>query len=749
MLAIDSVILIHLAAQEVVGDNAPLLLMLGAVAFCAWRAGLRCGLLATGFGAVVSILLFFNPKFSLKIYNARDIFDIAVFIVLGIATSVAMDALNRLRIKAELQRRSALDREKQLKDMLNSVSNFVGIANPRGELIYANDYTLKTVGCTLDQIRGDNLAKAPWFKNYPEEQQKMENAIAKARRGQTVRNDIKIQSAKGEMIDVDFSLTPMFNEKYEITYLIPSGTDITDRKQKEEERKANEERFQLALQGSGTFVAMIDQDLRYTWAHNFDRAFPELANDIVGKNDIEVFSFDQAQPLITLKQCVLSSGVEARQTFSFHQDGKRRDFDVRVQPTLNHNGEVTGLAMAASDISVIKEAELAAESASQAKTLFLANMSHEIRTPIGIMIGYAELLKDASLTSVDNKKYLQTIIQNGEQLTRIINEILDVSKVESDKIEIERVDFSLSGLLAETFSVMAFEAQEKGLKFHYIPELDDDIDHVISDPTRLRQILFNTIGNAIKFTAKGNITVRVRSELSHDNISRSLIFDVCDTGLGISQEQREKLFQPFAQADGSTTRKFGGTGLGLYLSKRLSEALGGSLELMPQRHQGSHFQIRIPVQLSTVSSRLVSQIAQSEMRLDGVRVLLVEDSADNRHLISRYLVGAGAEVTTAPDGKRGVESATNFTFDVILMDLQMPVLDGYGAVRILRDLNYAKPILALTAHAFTTERERCLNSGFDEHLVKPIDRKELIATVRKYAPKSLLRVEGVAQSVSQ
>lgn len=723
--------------------------MLAGVAFCAWRVGLRSGLLATLFGAVVADLLFFQPKFSLKIHNSRDIFDLAVFTLLGIITSAAMDALNRLRKKAEIQRKSALDREKQLKDMLNSVSNFVGIANPHGELIYANDYTLKTVGCSLDEIRGDSLADAPWFKNYPEEKTKMQNAISKARRGQTVRCDIKIESSKGVLIDVDFSLTPMFNEKYEITYLIPSGTDITDRKQREEERKANEERFQLALQGSGTFVAMIDSDLRYTWAHNFDRAHPELANDIVGKRDDEIFPIDQALPLMKLKECVLSSGVEARQTLSFYQDQKRRDFDVRVQPTMNHNGDITGLSMAANDVTVIKEAEIAAESANQAKTLFLANMSHEIRTPIGIMIGYAELLKDAALPAIDNKTYLETIIQNGEQLTRIINEILDVSKVESDKIEIERVDFSLSGLLAETFSVMAFEAQEKGLKFHYIPELDNDIDQVISDPTRLRQILFNIIGNAIKFTSQGNITVRVRSELSHSDVKRDLVFDICDTGLGISHEQRDRLFKPFAQADGSMTRRFGGTGLGLYLSKRLSEALGGTLELMPQNHEGSHFQIRVPVKLSSTSTKLIAQAKAGERRLDGLKVLLVEDSAENRHLISRYLMRAGAEVTTASDGQRGVEAATNFSFDVILMDLQMPVLDGYGAVRILRELNYVKPILALTAHAFTTERERCLRSGFDEHLVKPIDRDELIAKVAQYAPKLLLRVEGVSEPIAK
>lgn len=749
VLAIDSVILIHLAAREVVGENAPLLLMLAGVAFCAWRVGLASGLLATLFGAVVADLVFFEPKFSFKINNAKDIFDIAVFTLLGILSSAAMDALNRLRKKAEIQRKSALDREKQLKDMLNSVSNFVGIANPRGELIYANDYTLKTVGCSLEEICGDSLADAPWFENYPDEKRKMENAIAKARRGQTVRCDIKIESSKGELIDVDFSLTPMFNEKYEITYLVPSGTDITDRKQREEERKANEERFQLALHGSGTFVAMIDRDLRYTWGHNFDRAYPELANDIVGKRDNEIFAPDQAQPLIKLKECVLSSGVEARQTLSFYQDEKRRDFDVRVQPTMNQNGEVTGLAMAANDVTVIKEAEIAAESASQAKTLFLANMSHEIRTPIGIMIGYAELLKDAALAPDENKRYLETIIQNGEQLSRIINEILDVSKVESEKIEIEKVDFSLTGLLAETFSVMAFEAQEKGLKFHYIPDLDDDIDHVISDPTRLRQILFNIIGNAIKFTSHGSITVRVRSDLNSLDIKRNLIFDICDTGLGISSEQRDRLFKPFAQADGSMTRRFGGTGLGLYLSKRLSEALGGTLELMPQMHEGSHFQIRVPVKLSSTTSKLIAKIKSGDMRLDGVKVLLVEDSADNRHLISRYLMRAGAEVTTAPDGQRGVEAAKNFSFDVILMDLQMPVLDGYEALRILRELKYVKPILALTAHAFTTERERCLRSGFDEHLVKPIDRDELISTIQQYAPKSLLRVEGVPEPIAQ
>lgn len=624
ILSIDVVILLHFMFNKVVGDNAPLLLMLAAVAFCAWRVGRQSGVVATMLGALVSYTLFFEPKFTFKLHNSHDIFDLSVFVILGISITASLDGLNRLRKKAEIQRRSALDRE---------------------------------------------------------------------------------------------------------------------------------QRFQLALQGSGTFVAMIDPNLRYTWAHNFDRAYPELANDIIGKSDYEIFPDDQAESLVSLKKQVLFSGIEARQTLSFYAQNKRRDFDIRVQPMLNEEGESIGLTMAANDVTIMKEAELAAEAASQAKTLFLANMSHEIRTPLGIMIGYAELMKDQSTPAMDKKNYLQTIIQNGEQLTRIINEILDVSKVESEKIEIEKVDFSLLGLLAETCSVMAFEAQEKGLRFHYVPELDESLDRVISDPTRLRQILFNIIGNAVKFTTEGNITVRVRAENLGLSSQMNLVFDVCDTGMGISTEQRDRLFKPFAQADGSMTRRFGGTGLGLYLSRKLAEALGGSLELMPENHQGSHFQIRIPVEL-TAASRILARTQTKDARLDGIKILLVEDSADNRHLISRYLLRAGAEVTTAVDGSRGVEAAFNFNFDVILMDLQMPVLDGYGATRTLRENNYVKPILALTAHAFTTERDRCLRSGFDEHLVKPIDRDELIATVAQFAPKRettslLLGIESVAQAITQ
>lgn len=390
-------------------------------------------------------------------------------------------------------------------------------------------------------------------------------------------------------------------------------------------------------------------------------------------------------------------------------------------------------------VSELRQSKEGADRASLSKTEFLANMSHEIRTPIGAILGFTELLKNEKNTRDENLRYTRIVERNSQHLLSLIDDILDLSKVEANHMQPESVPFSLIDFLVDVAGLMDFKAKEKRIDFsmHIVGVVPE---RVTSDPVRLKQILSNVVGNAIKFTYVGEV------ELTVSYVTHQLVFQVKDSGVGISEEQAKNLFQPFSQADTSTTRKFGGTGLGLVLSRRLSEVLGGDLELTESAvDEGSTFTIRIrpdvDEDVQMVGEKALAlgggePKAQNPSRsLQNLKLLLVEDSPDNQTLFSLYLKSTGAIVDIVSDGRQGVNRALEKHFDVVLMDIQMPVMDGHEATRELRQAGYAGPIIALTAHALNEERTRCYQSGFNEYLTKPIGKDDLIHVLSRYMPE--------------
>jgi signal transduction histidine kinase/ActR/RegA family two-component response regulator len=387
----------------------------------------------------------------------------------------------------------------------------------------------------------------------------------------------------------------------------------------------------------------------------------------------------------------------------------------------------------------------AAEAANVAKSDFLANMSHEIRTPMTAILGFADVVLE-NVTDEVSVNGLKTIQKNGHHLLEIINDILDLSKIESNKIEIDWTQCSPCQIVKDVISLMQVRANAKGLALEVT--YDGPIpQHIQSDETRLRQALINLVGNAIKFTETG--TIRIVTRLSVESL---IEFDVVDSGIGMTEEQLSKLFQPFAQADTSTTRNFGGTGLGLTISKRFAEMLGGSIDVSSVAGEGSTFTLSVAtgtldgVKMISGSDE-VEVLTQEDQRSTGkkvgldCRILLAEDGPDNQRLISFVLQKAGADVTVADNGQIAFDLASQARdegspFDVILMDMQMPVLDGYGATKKLREAGYTGPIIALTAHAMAGDRKKCTDAGCDEYTTKPIDKPKLLELVAHYAAQS-------------
>lgn len=361
-----------------------------------------------------------------------------------------------------------------------------------------------------------------------------------------------------------------------------------------------------------------------------------------------------------------------------------------------------------------------AEAASLQKSTFLANMSHEIRTPLGAVLGFVEMMQMPDQSREDMLGYAAVIDRNSRQLLRIIDDILDLSKVEAGKLLIEVRPVHLQELVADVGNFLGLQAREKGLELRC--EVAPDVPAVVAtDSNRLRQILSNVIGNAIKFTSCGFVQLSVAAS------SEELIFRCRDTGVGILPEQANRLFQPFHQADESTSRVYGGTGLGLVLVRRLCQALGGSFHLEESTPgQGSTFVATIRLAPCQADTGTPEQAETLRLLPSGLRVLVVEDSPDQRKLIELCLQQAGCQPTLALDGLEGVEKATEHSFDAIVMDVQMPRLDGYKAARELRARGYRGTLVALTAHAMLDEKERCIQAGFSHFLTKPVQRAALL-----------------------
>jgi len=393
-------------------------------------------------------------------------------------------------------------------------------------------------------------------------------------------------------------------------------------------------------------------------------------------------------------------------------------------------------------------AKNAAEAASRAKSEFLAKMSHEIRTPMTAILGYSECLLEPSLSENDRRNAISTVCRNGQHLLAVINDILDISKIEAGKMNIERIAAPILPILEDVSSLLRQKSADKGLAFTI--ELDNPIPTTIeTDPTRLRQILLNLLGNSIKFTDSGFVSLRVRLLLDKNAATSQLEFVIKDSGIGMSSEQVARLFQAFTQGDDSMNRRFGGTGLGLAISRGFARMLGGDIRVDSTSGCGSTFTVTIDI--GTIDGvPLVSELAPvtvavvPDARMDSsnlkLRVLVVEDGPDNQRLLSFILSKAGAEVTIKENGLLGMEAAlasrdSGKPFDVILSDMQMPVMDGYEATTKLRLAGYTGPIIAITAHAMADDCQKCLHAGCDDYTTKPINKPKLLQLIHDYADR--------------
>ncbi|MEM7262028.1 MAG: ATP-binding protein, partial [Planctomycetota bacterium] len=550
-------------------------------------------------------------------------------------------------------------------------------------------------------------------------------------------SEYRLLNGKGEYIWVLSRAQAVWDSHGRPVRMVGSISNITQRKETEVELLVSQERFRLLFEESNLGLAMTD--LGGGLVH-MNRAFL----DLVGLSEADV-------PKLTLWDVTPSEYRDAERA-ALNAPGESMTYGPWEKEIVHTSGERTpvtqdGVEVEDSDgrgyiwwtIEDITERRRV----ERIKNEFLANMSHEIRTPLTAIHGFLDLLEEPN-DPADRERAVATIRRNAEHLLVIINDLLDLSRIEDGSMQIERCAFDPGEILAEVVGLYRPTAEGKNLTLdlEYLSGVPTKIE---SDPLRYRQILLNLVGNAVKFTDSGR--VRVEVQLDDEGEEPVLQVDVVDTGIGLPEEKRESFFQPFSQVDGSLTRKHGGTGLGLALCQRLAHMLGGETTLVESTpNQGSRFRVRIETgsvagvprrSEPTADAGGEARSARRDEQPLRVRILFAEDGPDNQRLISHVLRKAGADVEVVENGKLAVEAAftaekSGEPFDLVLMDMQMPELDGYGATQILRKAGFSQPIIAVTAHALAGDREKCLDAGCDDYLTKPVNRERLIDKCLEY-----------------
>jgi len=502
-------------------------------------------------------------------------------------------------------------------------------------------------------------------------------------------------------------------------------------------------KLSLVARKANDSVVLSDPDRKIIWTNeaftrvtgfSFEEARGQRIVDLLGGNDD---ALKQPQSI--------DRAVEAGEAFqgefeNITKDNRRIWVDVNLFPVHDDDGEVEFFVAIERDITQAKifanemvEARRAAEEGARAKAEFLANMSHEIRTPLSGIIGMADLLSETQL-SEEQQMYVRTVVGSSQSLMGVINDVLDLSQLDAGRLELSPSEFSLSHFFQDTLSLLAVSAKSEDLTVSL--DLDPDCpDIVTADESRLRQVAINLIGNAIKFTERGQVTVRVRC--LGLGVTRTLVFEVEDSGIGIPENKLDRIFDRFTQAEAETTRKFGGTGLGLTISKHIVEVMKGEISVISEVGKGSVFSVSVPIVAigasSTPANKFVAKTVLDYSFLTGAKILIAEDNGTNRLLLSKYLSALPVKLKFAKDGAEAVAVAASFEPDLIFMDVSMPKISGLDATRQIRKLPIAQPsIVALTAHAFDTERQSCLDAGMDHFLTKPIRKKELIEWIVSY-----------------
>lgn len=730
------------------------LLLYPAVFLASWLGGRVAGLLATGLSTLIGWYVFTAPTLSWAISAPTSALSIGIFFGMGVLFTLTHEWLRRSQQRATDNKFEALV-EQSLAGIYIVQDGLFRYVNPEFARIMGFD--------SPDQIV-NHLHVADLIA--PEHRDTSLRNIQRhlSDTNQHMRYAVKGRRRDGSIVDLEVHGRGIQTNTG--TAVIGLAIDVSERLKTEAALRQSEQLLRAVVEGTSDAIFIKDKQGRYLMAN---QATADIlgctVQDILGNDDTAVFAPTTAQQLMDRDQVILKEGrTQSTEEQLTTLDGKEWLFLVTKGPLLDAHGQVVGLFGMSRDITEIHQTRLAlqhhqeqleavvqqrtaeltlarqeAEQLAQVKSEFLANMSHEIRTPLNGVLGLAQLgLQDT--TSPPAQHLFGQIVQSGRLLLGVVNDILDFSKIEAGKLQTEAIPVNLRELLDRALAPIRQRAHDQGLTvdLHLASDLPICIE---SDPLRLEQILLNLLTNAIKFTRTGGITLHAQRQ---DN---RVLIQVADTGIGMTDEQLANLFTPFTQADNSTTRRYGGTGLGLTITKRLVELLGGHIQVRSQAGQGATFEVSLPLtEAPTPAADTLlpapappAPRAPTSGRLQGLRVLAAEDNPVNQLVLGEFLRLEGAVATFVDTGQAAIDHVRHHLprdFDLILMDVQMPLVDGYEATRQIKAMAPDLIIIGQTAHAMQEERQKCLQAGMADMIVKPLDLDKVVQTIRQHISRA-------------
>ncbi len=669
--------------------------------------------------------------------------------------SVLLKAINNqiLRNKLKKSQEELRISEEKFRILFEILPVGVSITNKNGDIIEVNPKSEEI----LQVNRGDHLQRTISDKSWRilDHQGKPLGqahyaSVRALKDGVTVKNqEMGILTNTDTVKWINVNATPINHKDYgiAITY-----ADITEKKESENALIESENRYRLITENTNDLIFNLTNDGYFKYVNSaFFRLLGYHQDDLTGKPIYSIID-DQHQQEFKTFLTEIANGKNQEPYLIEHklksQNGKSIWFETNIK-ILNEKESMGGFLYIGigRDITEarkserLKKAKEMAEFANKAKSEFLANISHEIRNPMNVIVGMSNMLNKTNLNE-NQKKYLHSIIISTDNLLNLINDVLDISKIEANKTEISLQVFNLRSLIYEIIIQYKEQIEEKGLDFKYY--IDKEIpERVVGDSGKLRQIITNLLSNSVKFTSKGTIEFSSRKK-SHNEKDVELVFVVKDSGRGIKEDDFDKIFEAFKQLDSSTTKEISGTGLGLAIVKSFTELLNGSIDFTSTYGKGSSFTITIPFSLDDEKNKAIPSLLQKNTiepsdSFKPLKILLVEDDGINRFYLQSFLEEAGWDVVTAKNGLEAIDIYSKKKFDLILMDGQMPKMDGMQATKKIRALeadNKHIPIVAITGYAIENDEERFLQAGMDAYITKPINERKLIQMIQHLTRKN-------------
>ena len=643
------------------------------------------------------------------------------------------------KLATEQVRRS----EQQLRRVLDSLYSFIGVLNPDGILLEANRTALEAANLQPEAVLGQPFAQTYWWSYSTQSQARLNDAIKRAKTGEAVRYDVKARVSAENYILIDFSLVPLFDADGKVEYLIPSGIDISDREASKKALQQTKDDLKLITEviPQQIWTALPNGEMDYfnqRW-HDFTGVDAEQLQrhgweSIVHPDDLPRLEKDWSKS-VRLGQ---KYNVEAR---LIKADGTYHWFLIRARPLRDEQGEIIKWYATNTDITRIKQLEEQLREqtedlirANQLKDDFLAIVSHELRTPLNPILGWSQLLTAGRLDPARTSQGLEIIQRNAKLQAQLIEDLLDVSGIVRGKLDLKVAPVNLESVIRSALSTVQLAAEAKSIQVETV--FEPNIGQVSGDVGRLQQIVWNLVSNAIKFTPNnGRVTIKL------NRIGNQAQIQVTDTGQGIDEEFLPHVFERFRQAESTSTRKFGGLGLGLSIVRHLSELHGGTVAVSsPGTGRGTTFSVKLPSinsPIAEVSNNIHTIEPLKELKqFKGIKILVVDDEIDSLDILTLVLEQEGAEVQSMTSAKKALAAFNQATPDLIISDIGMPEIDGYTLITQIRALPQGKnvPAIALTAYAGEVDKQRSIDVGFQKHLAKPIDLKQLITAVTLLLP---------------